>query len=99
MSLKQTILEYIKSEYPKVVHKGELLKMSVNYWHYETENAGRRCRELENEGKIVKIPHPKGEAQYQWAGGIPEATVRFLKDFPSVDKEKEKLKEKIGMLF
>lgn len=53
-SLKKQILIHLKSQFPKWCHKGEILKLAVNVWGYETETAGRRCRELENEGLIEK---------------------------------------------
>lgn len=78
MSLKSTIYEYIRSQYPRVVHKGEILRKSTNEWGYENENAGRRCRDLEHEGLIEKVPHPKGEAQYRWViGSMPRKLKRI----------------------
>ena len=69
MSLKSTIVEYLKSRYPETIHKGTLGRLSVCEWGYENENMGRRCRELQNEGVIERIPNLKGEVQYRW---IPE---------------------------
>ena len=66
MSLKKTITEYLKAEYPRIVHKGEIGRKAVLEWGYENENSGRRCRELENEGIIEKIENSKGEAQYRY---------------------------------
>lgn len=70
MSLKSKILDYLKQEYPRIVHKGEIGRKAVLEWGYENENAGRRCRELENEGVILKVPNEKHEAQYQWIAPI-----------------------------
>lgn len=53
MSLKQTITEYLKGK--DFVHKGELGRKAVLEWGYENENLGRRCRELENEGKVERL--------------------------------------------
>ena len=65
-SLKDIIYHYVKSSYPRIVHKGELGKLAVNEWGFENENMGRRCRDLEIAGKIEKIPDQKGRAQYRW---------------------------------
>lgn len=72
MSLKQTITEYLKSEYPRIVHKGEIGRKAILEWGYENENAGRRCRELENEGVIECIKNHKHEAQYRYKGGYSD---------------------------
>lgn len=75
MSLKEQIKQYLKDNYPRVVHKGTLGKLAVNEWGRENENMGRRCRELENEGKIIKVYNKKNEVQYQWNGeGFDENT-------------------------
>jgi len=77
MSLKNTILNYLKSQHdpftgcPLWIHKGHLGKLAINSWGYENENMGRRCRELENakqiERKLEKNPRT----------GIWEALYRF----------------------
>ena len=66
MSLKNTILNYLKSEYPRIVHKGEIGRLAVNEWGYENENAGRRCRELTRGEEIENIPDEKGRARYRY---------------------------------
>ena len=66
MSLKEIIYNHIKSEYPKIIHKGIIGRKAVLEWGYENENAGRRCRDLVAEGKILKVENAKHEAQYQW---------------------------------
>jgi len=66
MYLKPTILEYLKQEYPRIVHKGEIGRLAILKWNYENENAGRRCRELENDKLIKKIPDEKNQTQYQY---------------------------------
>lgn len=97
MSLKSTILDYLKSEYPRIVHKGEIGRKAVLDWGYENENAGRRCRELENENKI-RLYKEKNQASYQWMP--PEENVfkrkvilppDFLKNFPHPFKESKKV--------
>jgi hypothetical protein len=64
-SLKSRIYEYIKSQYPQIVHKGTILKMTMNEWGRESENAGRRCRELEESGKI-EVHYQNGQAGYKY---------------------------------
>lgn len=66
MSLKNKITEYLKQEFPRVVHKGELGKKAVLEWGYENENLGRRCRELENSNIIKKCFNEKGHVEYQY---------------------------------
>lgn len=68
MSLKSQIKQHLKDCYPGVVHKGELGKKAVNEWGRENENMGRRCRELENEGEIIRVLNKKNAAQYQYHG-------------------------------
>ncbi len=70
MGLKKMILNHLIDNYPRVVHKGEICKKAVDEWDYETDNAGRKCRELENEGKIEKVADKKGYAQYQLRGEL-----------------------------
>ena len=71
MSLKQQILSYLKEQYPAYVHKGVIGKKAVLEWGYENENAGRRCRELENAGVIEKDPNSY-EAIYRY---VPQKEV------------------------
>ena len=70
ISLKKKILDYIKSQYPNAVHKGELGRLAVNQWGFLNENMGRRCRELENEGYIMASYNEKREVSYKY---IPQA--------------------------
>lgn len=65
-SLKQKVYQYLKEKYPEVIHKGEIDRLAVLAWGRESENCGRRCRELENAGLIEKIPDIKGRAMYRW---------------------------------
>lgn len=75
MSLKNKIVEYLKDNYPKIVHKGELGKMAVNLWGFENENMGRRCRELVSEGIIEPIPDDKGRMQYRYKPEAPKEEI------------------------
>jgi hypothetical protein len=72
MSLKNTIYDYIKSQYPKVVHKGEIGRKAVLEWGYENENAGRRCRELVDSKQVRAVYNDKHEVMYQW---IPNTSI------------------------
>lgn len=65
-TLKQFILEYLKEAYPNIVHKGELDKLGINEWGYESETVGRTCRTLENKGIIKRYLDSKGMAMYQY---------------------------------
>jgi hypothetical protein len=63
--LRQKISDYVRSQYPKIVHKGEIERLAMG-WGYEASHADRRCRDLVSEKIINKIPHPKRHAQYQY---------------------------------
>ena len=52
-SLKNLIYNYVKGKYPEFVHKGDIERKSFE-WGFETENCGRRCRELCKEGYIER---------------------------------------------
>lgn len=65
MSLKSLILNLLTERYPNYVHKGEIGRKAVLDWGFENENCGRRCRELENEGKIEADYNSKGCVLYR----------------------------------
>lgn len=92
MSLKAKITEYLRQEYPRVVHKGEMGKLAILEWGYENENMGRRCRELENEGVIEKIPNAKGEAQYRYKKEVSEKVKQIIS---LLEKPKAEQSEKV----
>jgi len=69
MSLKDLIVEYLKSKYPEIIHKGKLGKIAVNSWGYEGDTLGRECRNLKKKGIIERFEDDKGCAMYQY---IPE---------------------------
>jgi hypothetical protein len=77
MSLKQKILTYLEGK--EFVHKGELGRLAVLEWGYENENLGRRCRELENEKKIVKRLNDKREVMYKIAPQDTQADLKPVK--------------------
>jgi len=85
MSLKNIILNHLKSEYPNWVDKGKLGKLAVNEWGYENENLGRRCRDLMKEGLIeVKYePNKQGIrcAVYRWLP--PKEIINTINNFKS----------------
>jgi CTP-dependent riboflavin kinase len=62
MSLKLKLLEKIKSE-KRLWHKGELADYARDLG-YSSENAGRRLRELENEGLIKNKLNKKNCVMY-----------------------------------
>jgi hypothetical protein len=65
MSLKNKIYELIRYSYPSTVHKGKILVKSID-WGYETETAGRRCRDLVAEGLIEPLKDEKGRRTYRY---------------------------------
>ena len=74
-SLKNLIYNYVKGKYPELVHKGDIERKSFE-WGFETENCGRRCRELEKGGRIEKlyIKNLRGIncVAYKWIPPLPE---------------------------
>lgn len=68
MSLRSQIKQYLKEQYPFVVHKGEIEKQTLMNWQYEGGTASRKCREMESKGEIIKVKNKKGHTQYQWSG-------------------------------
>ena len=85
MSLKQKILTYLEGK--EFVHKGELGRLAVLEWGYENENLGRRCRELENEKKIVKRLNDKREVMYKIAPQAPQADLKPVKPESSISTQ------------
>ena len=66
MSLKSKILEYLQDEYPRWVNGGEVGDMA-RLWGYKPDTASRKCRYLENEGKINKGETLNRQVVYQAA--------------------------------
>jgi len=91
MSLKNTILQYLKAEYPRTVHKGEIGRKAVLEWGYENENAGRRCRELKNENLIAVDYDEKGAAMYRYIDR-EEETRPTWDDLKKQEEEEKKRK-------
>ena len=98
MSLKDLIVQHLKSKYPEIIHKGALGKIAVNEWNFENENLGRRCRELENEGTIKKFEDDKKRAMYQYVSlgviGVSDGkgTCSEISTGGRIVSEKDKLK-------
>lgn len=82
MSLKKEIYDCLKARSPEFVHKGELGKKAVMEWGFLNENAGRRRRELCDEGLIEKEIR-KGCVWY-----------RFKEEESFIIKEMRKIREK-----
>lgn len=71
-SLKTQILIHLRAQYPRWTHKGEILRLAMLEWtnksggHYESETAGRRCRDLEGDDKLIeKKENEKHEVMYR----------------------------------
>lgn len=64
MSIKQRLLSYLERNSPNRIHGGELQRLSMEAG-YSAQNAGRRLRELENEGKI-EVEYVKNQAVYKF---------------------------------
>ncbi len=85
MSLKATLLNYLKGKYPEVVHKGELDRKATE-WGYLAENCGRRLRELKNEG-YLSVEYKKSRA------GAFYAVYRYIqRELPKPEIVAEQLK-------
>ncbi len=86
MSLKSIITNYVASNYPRAVHKGEIGRKAVLEWGYENENSGRRCRELENDGILERVENEKGEVMYRYVP--PELRKVEAKESPPKEMKK-----------
>lgn len=62
-SLKQRLHSYLLRNFPRVIPSGELQRLAMDAG-YTPANAARRCRELENDGK-VEVFYEKGCASYR----------------------------------
>jgi hypothetical protein len=96
MSLKSKIYEYVKSQYPQIVHKGVIGAKAVMEWGYENENAGRRCRELEEDGKI-EVYYQNGQAGYKWISCLDLSSRQMknvmLKSVKEANEDQRKIME------
>jgi hypothetical protein len=63
LSLKDRLYRYLLKTHGYVA-KGEIQRIVAEHTSYTSENAGRRLRELENEGK-VEVTYKKGHAHYK----------------------------------
>jgi predicted transcriptional regulator len=52
-SLSQRILNYIRQEFPNFVNGGQIERLTMEAG-YKASNASRRCRELHEEGLLVR---------------------------------------------
>jgi predicted transcriptional regulator len=53
INVKSQVLAFIKSRYPDFVHSGEIERYAMTL-ESKAQTADRKCRELENEGKIER---------------------------------------------
>ena len=65
MSLKNEIITFLSRQYPRIIHSGEIERFAMDMG-YKASNSGRRCRELEVDGKIEVFYNDKHEAQYRY---------------------------------
>ena len=63
LGLKAQVLQFIENYSPGWVHGGSVEDFGISLG-YKGSNAGRRCRELENEGKIERKLE-KGKVWYK----------------------------------
>ena len=70
-SLRNKIYQHLKEKYPAIVHGGELERLGMDLG-FKASNAGRRCRELENDGLIERIMNSRREVQYKWIQTAPK---------------------------
>lgn len=96
MSLRNNIYEYLRGIYPETAHKGLIGKKAIMDWGSEADTAGRRCRELAEEGIIEIVRDKKGRTMYRW---LPEKArsdnpiaQQFLEEFaPKKEVERKEL--------
>jgi len=65
ITLKEYILKYLSENLPNYVHKGEI-ENKIRGLGFLAETTGRKCRELEAEGKIISIKNDKGQVSYRY---------------------------------
>jgi len=74
-SLKNRILIYIRNHYPESIAKGDIDRMVMLNTKHIPENAGRRLRELQNEGLLEVSYGSKNHAFYQ--ATPPKETAKY----------------------
>ena len=64
-TLKSSIVQLAKSEYPNWVHSGRFEKLAFEL-RYKSSNAGRRCRELYHEGYLERRINEQKCVEYKY---------------------------------
>lgn len=64
LSLSKRIEKYLEKRYPDFVHSGEIERLALQAG-YKSSNAGRRCREMQNEG-ILERKLENGSVLYRY---------------------------------
>lgn len=94
-SIKTKILSYLKNT-PHWVYGGVIEDFIRQTDGHKASNASRRCRELEDEGKIERrIVSFQGQRVVQYRVKQSEKVMAFLRDYPSKGQEKQP----VGTLF
>ena len=75
MTLKERLYRYLKSRPGVLVPSGELQRLTVERTTYTAQNAGRRLREMAQDGEI-QVDYIKGHAHYSYQGA-PAPTRRI----------------------
>ena len=65
LTLKERLLRYLQARPGVYVASGELQRLTVERTSYTAQNAGRRLRELAEDG-IIEVDYRKGHAFYCW---------------------------------
>lgn len=65
MSLRERILNYYKNHKGEWISSGEIQRLVVEKTKYTPQNAGRRLRELAEDG-LLEVEYRKGHAFYRF---------------------------------
>lgn len=78
MTLKERLRKYLRDNHGWVA-KGDLQRLVAEKTSYTPENAGRRLRELEVEGKL-EVQYRKGHAWYRYVPSVYEVHHREMQE-------------------
>ena len=66
-TLRERLIAYLKKNHGEWVPKGEIQRLVANHTTYTPENAGRRLRELHEDG-LLEVRYVKNHAHYRIKG-------------------------------
>lgn len=91
MSLRQRILAYHKRNTGVWIPKGEILRLVTQNTSYTSDNAGRRLREMAEDGDL-QVKQVKGHAHYSYQPTKQTVTKIEIVDGMAVERLVEVIK-------